>query len=143
MKKMNGSTLFEVVIFITVLAVIGGSILLAFNTTLQNQPEVEKNFQAINLARERMELVLGNKNTSLGALTIDDLCSQTTPPDVCNVSTLLKQKYNPANYNVTTQFFDDRADVGSPVRGKRIVVTVTKPNETEPVAQLETVVTNY
>ncbi len=143
MKRVKGSTLIELTIFITVLAVIGGSFLLAFEMTLQGQPEVEAATQAVNIAREQMELVLGQRNTGSGSLSISDLCSQSTPPAVCVSDSATAAKYNRKGYIINTTFTDDQASVGAPVRGKIVTVTVKRADTGAEVSKLQTVVTNY
>ena len=140
MKKVNGSTLIEVLIFIMIFSVIASGILLSLQTTLRKQPSIENNEQALSLARARMELIVGQQKG--GALTVTDLCTQTPPPAVCNPDGSPTSVYNSNNYLITTTY-DDTDIVNGVQRGRIVTITVRDPVTNNIVAQLRAETVNY
>ncbi|MBI4357076.1 MAG: type II secretion system protein [Gammaproteobacteria bacterium] len=79
---MSGFTLIELILTIVVLGLIGVSILMPMSTSLQHSPTVSQLEVAIELAKQRMDIVLARKHKQ-GFYSYTDPCpgpSLCTPP---------------------------------------------------------------
>ena len=125
MMKNQGFNLIELVIFIVILA-IGVGVLVPLVTTTRYIHRIDKQTQAIELAQQRMELVLTQKQIA-GFASFTDPCAGATPPTVCT----------PLNgFVITTNIINNW---GGDPNYKVITVDVTGDGS----AKLETLVANY
>ncbi len=81
-RKRSAFTLVELTVYIIVVAIVLTGILASFSVALRKIPESGQTTRAVELAQERMELILGQRSLS-GFANMIDLCSQATPPVVC------------------------------------------------------------
>jgi type II secretory pathway pseudopilin PulG len=125
MRKNNGFSLIELIIFIVVLA-IGIGVLLPITTTLTYIHHIDQQTQALELAGQRMELILAQKHLQ-GFNYFTDPCVGASPPAVCTV---------PSGYSVNAVITDNWAGDSN---YKIITVTASGLGN----AELQTLVTNY
>lgn len=82
MKKMQGFTLIELIIFIVVTAILANSILLMFSTSLLKTPVLRQQIIANQTAKQCMEWFVGQRRfTGYATLT----CPSTPSPAFCSV----------------------------------------------------------
>jgi hypothetical protein len=87
--KHNGFSLIELIVFVIVLA-LAFSIVLAFNVVLNYTSVVDKGTSGLDLAQQRMELIVNNPRvwaynpSNLNNLV--DVCSVSSPPPACNTT---------------------------------------------------------
>lgn len=103
MKKMMGISLIELIIAIVVIGVIAGSLVPAIYIAMEGQPSIEYTTQAISLAKERMEIILGQKEIN-GFSAFSDPCEVASPPTICTdtgdytVESTIADGWNGNNY---------------------------------------------
>jgi len=91
--KQNGFSLIEMIIFILVTSILAVGIFLGFNQILTNITFSEDNYNAAQMAKERMEILLAERdNVGFIAFNVDP-CAGGAPPPMCAA---------PANYNIVT-----------------------------------------
>ncbi len=81
MKKQDGFTLIELVIFIAVLAT-GVGVLIPLITTTRYTHNLNQQTEAMQLAQQRMELILADERIK-GFSAFSDPCTGGTPPTIC------------------------------------------------------------
>ena len=123
MKKIQGFSLIELIIFIVVMGIAAVGILISLHLALENSPNIEFNTQALQLAQGRIELILEQKK-ELGFASFSDPCTLAVPPAVCSI---------PTGYTVASSIVASGADF------KIITVSVTGQGH----SQLTTLVANY
>lgn len=114
-----GLSLVELVVFVAITAVLMAGIFSVFSTTLQHSMDAGRIQQAALLARERMELILGQRHSQgFAAFTATsfDPCTS-SPPSSQPVCTAL-----PPGYTITTALTDNW---GGDPGYKVVTVTVT------------------
>jgi len=79
-----GFTIIELVIFIVVIGILASALLLGVHQVLISSTEPEKNIQAIQLAEQRMELILGQRKI-LGYANFSDPCASGPGPAICTL----------------------------------------------------------
>lgn len=79
---MRGFTLIELVLTIAILSLLAASILMPISTSLQHSPTASNQEVAIELAKQRMDLILGRKPTQFFA-SYTDPCPG---PALCTVA---------------------------------------------------------
>ncbi len=121
-KAALGFTLIEVVFAIIVLGILAATILLPFTEALQNTAAQHQNRIALEVAKSRLEMILGQKKTQ-GFANYTDPCPG---PAICTP---------PAGYNVSVNITDW---LGSGYIDE-ILVTVSGEGD----ASLTTLVANY
>ncbi len=123
--KNNGFSLIELVIFIVILA-IGIGVLLPITTTLGYIHRIDQQTGALELAQQRMELILAQKHIQ-GFDYFTDPCIGASPPAVCTI---------PSGYTVTAAIANNW---GGDSNYKIITVTTSGLGN----AELQTLVANY
>ncbi len=88
MADAKGLTLVETVVFIAIVGVAAFALLGSFGAMLVRSPSAAQLTQASQLAQERMELILGQRNSPFAGVgynnTVDlDPCNRVGPPAVC------------------------------------------------------------
>ena len=91
-KKQAGVTLVELIAFIVVAALLATGLIAAFTSAMRDAPKSNEITQALQLAQERMELILAYKK-SKGFNALIDPCTLGSPPAQCS---------SPSGYSVTT-----------------------------------------
>jgi MSHA pilin protein MshD len=86
--RSRGLTLVELVVFIVIVGVAAFALLGSFGAMLTRSPTAAQLTQASQLAQERMELILGQRNSPFAGVgynnTADlDPCNRVGPPAVC------------------------------------------------------------
>lgn len=89
--KSNGFTLVEISLFIAVMGIVSSGLAMLFVTALSRVPDVDKKNKAVEIAQQRMDIILGQK-ANLGYAGFTDPCVN-SPPAVCDFS---------GNYTVTS-----------------------------------------
>jgi type II secretory pathway pseudopilin PulG len=129
----RGYSLIELAIFIVIMGIIGTALFSGFNTALLGSSAPELGASPMQLAQERMELILGQKRTlgfaGFTAATFDPCTS--APPSTQAVCTTL-----PAGYAVSAAL---ATNWGGDTNYKVITVSVTGPGR----ANLTAMVANY
>jgi len=80
MNQESGFTLIELIVFIIIIGVIATGLFLAFNVSLEKQPDMQATEIANHLARQRMDIILGQRSM-LGFSSYADPCPG---PAICN-----------------------------------------------------------
>ncbi len=82
MKKLlqKGFTIVELIAFITIIGIVGTTLFVGLNTALISSHEIEDTEQALTLAQQRMEMILGQYQ-SVGFAGFSDPCSPAIFPD--------------------------------------------------------------
>ncbi len=130
MKKQQGVSLVELVIFIAVLSVAVAGITLVLTTVLLQSPITGQISEALSLAQGRMEVVLGERQLT-GYAGLSDPCASGSPPAVC-ASTLTGYTFN-TTFTPTTINTDNHYTM--------VTVTVTGAGDTKVV--LKSLVADY
>ena len=117
------------VIFIIVLGILGTGILMSFVVSLAKTPDIKRVSRATELAQDRMEFILGQKNL-VGFSTMADLC-ESTVPDICTTPAL------PANYQIDSTIAAWGTDTSE------ITVTVTNTLDSTVLSSLHAIVADY
>lgn len=86
-----GVTLVELIVFIVVVALLATGLIAAFTSSMKATPPSGDVSQALQLAQERMELILAYKK-SKGFTAMLDPCTLATPPAQCT--------FFPSGFNV-------------------------------------------
>lgn len=118
-----GFTLIELIVFIVILGIIAAGLLMAFEVSLERQPDVQKSAVAITLAEQRMDAILGQREI-YGFSNFTDPCPG---PAVCTL---------PAGYSASSSI---QNNWGGDTNYKLITVTVSGNAN----ASLQSVVANY
>lgn len=105
MNSQQGFTLIEVIIFTVVIGIISVSIFASFNQILIAAKNPETIVTATQLAKERMELILGQRETQ-GFSAFTDPCTAGGPASVCNL---------PSGFSITQPT----------ISGDKLTITVT------------------
>lgn len=126
MIHSTGISLIELIISIIVIGIVAGSLLPAFSTALEGAPEVEYSTQAITYAKERMEIILGQKQIK-GFDSFSDPCAGGSPPTVCT---------DTGDYTITSTIV---GNWNGDTNYKMITVGVSGPSS----AEIEALVSNY
>jgi prepilin-type N-terminal cleavage/methylation domain-containing protein len=133
-NSQTGFSLIELVVFITVVGILAAAISTAFSTALHQQGTTsDVGSSAVQLAQERMELILAQRRTQGFAAfssTTFDPCTAAIPSTqpVCTVI--------PTGYTVGATFTDNWS---GDTNYKVVDVTVTGPSQ----ASLTALVANY
>lgn len=125
MKQQHGFSLIELIIFIVVVSILVAGILIGFNQVLSGSTAPEENSIAFQLAKQRMELILGQRDT-LGFTPFVDPCVASPGLPICTL---------PAGYAIT----QPTVTVAPNPNFKNIIVSVTGPG----FATLTSRVANY
>lgn len=88
-----GVTLIELIAFIVIAGLLSTGLIAAFTSAMKSTPESGEITHALQLAQERMELVLAYKK-SKGFTALIDPCTLASPPAPCTVF--------PAGFNAPT-----------------------------------------
>ena|SRR3989338_11426407 len=113
MKKIAGISLIEIVISLVVIGIIGGSLIPAIYTAMEGQPDIEYTMQAVTLAKERMEIVLGQRQIS-GFSTFSDPCASASPPTICEDTGDYTVESTIASWNSNSNFKTITVEVTGP-----------------------------
>lgn len=81
--KTEGFTLIELIIFIVVVGLLAAGILLAFNNILAKSVTPHDQNLAVQLAKERMEIILGQR-WAVGFAGFSDPCDPGPGPALCS-----------------------------------------------------------
>ncbi|MGH8710352.1 MAG: type IV pilus modification PilV family protein [Burkholderiales bacterium] len=142
-KRQAGISLIELIVFITVVAILAVGLFKALGRTLPTAPTPQQITQATHIAQERLELIQGQKDI-LGFAGVIDPCVGAGAPAICTT----------AGYTVTVCGVNAGGGCASPpiacpaaidsntANCKSITVTVTGPSGTQ-LAQLTSLVTNF
>lgn len=125
MKKHNGFTLIELVIFIAVLAT-GVGVLIPLIITTRYTHNLNQQTEAMQLAQQRMELILANERIK-GFSGFSDPCTGGTPPTICTP---------PGGYTVAATI---ASDWGGDTNYKVITVSISGAA----TASLKTLIADY
>ena len=82
--NQSGVTLVELVAFIVIVALLATGLIAAFTSAMKDTPKSNEITQALQLAQERMELILAYKK-SKGFTALVDPCTLATPPAQCTI----------------------------------------------------------
>lgn len=123
--KTRAFTLIEVALFIAVIGIVTSALAMLFATAMENVPDIDKRNKAIEIAQQRMDIILGQK-ANVGFASFTDPCVS-SPPAVCNFS---------GNYTVTSSI---TTGYGGNNNFKLITVSVTGDS----TANLTSMVGNY
>jgi prepilin-type N-terminal cleavage/methylation domain-containing protein len=138
-RREHGFTLVELVVFIVILGVAAVALFKMFGQVLPQSPQPAQLEQATQLAQERVELILGQRDASGYGPAELDPCKKTGPPAIC--TTTLGYSVSSAG----TTLGSEVAWNGNPTTGigafKLITVTV-KLGVTQ-LAQQSVVLANY
>lgn len=133
LHSAKGYSLVELVIFIVIMGIIGAALFTGFSAALSGTSASTGNADPMQLAQQRMELVLAQKRalgfTGFTAATFDPCTS--APPSTLPVCTGI-----PAGYSVNTALANNW---GGDINYKVITVSVTGPTR----ATLTALVANY
>ena len=81
-KNSQGYTLIEIIIVIVILGIIGATLLSVFNVSLMGTPTLDNSRVAVELAKSRMDLILGQAHL-VGFDSYNDPCVTTPALPVC------------------------------------------------------------
>ena len=139
MSRLRGFTLVELVVFIVILGFAGYALFRSFGSVLPRSPTAAQLTQAMQLAQERMELILGQRDVQGYNNLVDlDPCNRGGPlPNVCTVS---------FGYIVSSTGTASGAPVAwppNPATASYKLVTVTVKLSGITLAQQSAVLSNY
>ncbi len=77
-----GVTLIELIVFIVIAALLATGLIAAFTSSMKDTPKSNEITQALQIAQERMELILAYKQ-SKGFNALVDPCTLASPPTQC------------------------------------------------------------
>ena len=103
MNKGSGFTFIELIIFIAITAIMMAGIFIGFEQVLSKITTPEENNIAVQLAKERMELILGQRR-NIGFATFIDPCTGGSPPAICTLPTGYSIAQPTVTTNVDTNF---------------------------------------
>lgn len=83
MRRTSGYTMIELVIFIIVIGIIATTILASFNVSLEKTPVITRVAKAIDIAQQRMDVILGQKQVA-GFNSFADPCSVPSALPFCD-----------------------------------------------------------
>jgi type II secretory pathway pseudopilin PulG len=140
-NRQAGISLIELIVFIVVVGIVAVGLFKALGRTLPTDPAPQEITQANQLAQERMELILGQKD-NLGfanmGINIGDPCVGGSPPGICVT----------AGFTVTVT--GDSSTVACPAaidnntaNCRSITVTVKDSATNRQLALLTSLVTNF
>lgn len=78
-----GVTLIELIVFIVIAALLATGLIAAFTVSMKDTPKSNEITQALQIAQERMELILAYKQ-SKGFNALIDPCTLASPPAQCS-----------------------------------------------------------
>lgn len=81
-RDQHGVTLVELIAFIVIVGLLSTGLIAAFTSTMRSTPESGEITHALQMAQERMELVLAYKK-SKGFTALIDPCTLASPPAQC------------------------------------------------------------
>jgi len=81
-KSPRGFSLIEMIIFIVITGIAVSTLVMTLQTILQKSPQTNIQTIAIGLAKERMDLILGQKQAQ-GFTNFIDPCGVGSPPSYC------------------------------------------------------------
>lgn len=81
-RKQYGVTLVELIAFIVIVGLLSTGLIAAFTSTMRSTPESGEITHALQMAQERMELILAYKK-SKGFNALIDPCTLVSPPTQC------------------------------------------------------------
>lgn len=81
MKHQRGFTLIEVVVFTVVLSIVAIMMMMGMNISLKGSPDITKKTQAMLMAQQRMEIIMG-KRLYDGFAFMADPCGAGPFPDI-------------------------------------------------------------
>jgi len=138
MSRVRGFTLVELVVFIVILGLAAYALFRSFGSVLPRSPTAAQLTQAMQLAQERMELILGQRDVRGYNNLVDlDPCN-VGPSPICPPSTL--------GYTVASTGTAPGAPVAwppNPATANYKLVTVTVSLGGITLAQQSAVLTNY
>ena len=139
MKRIRGFTLVELVVFIVILGLAGYALFRSFGSVLPRSPTAAQLTQAMQLAQERMALILGQRDVQSYNNLVDlDPCLRGGPlPSVCTIA---------FGYVVASTGTAPGAPVAwppNPATANYKLVTVTVSLGGITLAQQSAVLTNY
>ena len=115
----RGVTLIELIAFIIIISVIVAGLMAAFSDSLRGTGTTKHVTQAVQMAQERTELILGQKHrlgfTAFNASTYDPCLIAGTPPEACTV-------IDPTRFAVTSNLAINTSSAD-------ITVTATGPDD--------------
>jgi type II secretory pathway pseudopilin PulG len=133
MKKQKGVTLIELVIFIIVLGIIVTGILMSFGVALRKSPDIDRASRAVELAQQRMDLIVGlRKMNGFDSITTDP-CEDPSPPNACTI---------PSGYTITTTIGDGDNPWVAPDY-KVVTITVKDSSTDAQLAQIKALLAAY
>lgn len=130
--RQQGISLIELVIMIIIIGISTTALMHSFSQPLQDSPQLNKQIIAQNLARERIELIIGQaRHLGFNTLNINNF-------DPClNGSTDISCTNIPNGYTINTQL--QNYTIGTDNGYHRLIVTVSG----EGAIELQTLVSNY
>lgn len=84
--RQHGFTLIELIIFIAVISVLAASLFTVVNQVILTYAQPTQTTLAMQLAKARMELILGDRQQK-GFDAFSDPCDRASPPAACNIPT--------------------------------------------------------
>lgn len=98
--KNSGYTIVELIIFILVIAV-GMGMLIAMSFALRSVHNIDSQTQAIELAKQRIEIIYLNRIRD-GYANVADPCAVNHPQAICNTSDAAGHTISPSGFTVTS-----------------------------------------
>ncbi len=126
MKRQSGHTLIELVIFIVIIGFMPVGVLMAFDVAMHSAPNIQFATRAIELAQERMDFVIGQRDI-VGFSGFNDPCENGSLSPLCT---------DPSGYTINSSIANNW---GGDSDFKVITVTVTGLGN----ASLTALVANY
>ena len=136
-KRQTGVSLIELIVFIIVVAIAVIGLLTSLGRSLPTDPAPQEITQATQLAQERMELIVGQKD-NLGFAGMTDPCVGGTPPAICTTS-----GFTVTVTGVSSVVACPAAIDSDTANCKSITVTVNDSTTNTQLATLTSLVTNY
>ena len=109
--NQSGVTLVELVAFIVIVALLSTGLIAAFTLAMKDTPKSGEITHALQLAQERMELILAYKK-SKGFTALIDPCTLASPPTQCTSPSGYSVSVPPfTNWNGSTEYKTITVDV--------------------------------
>lgn len=124
-KRMQGITLVELVVFIVIIGLAGAAIVPLTNSLSLGSNQTDQ-LRALQLARARMELILASKHLN-GFNNFTDPCLDASPPSICTL---------PSGFSIATPTISSGWSGSNEY--KQITVTISGKSN----AQLKSMVAN-